>query len=590
MAGNAKKSVPDKSYLNLRQRLELLRSQLDNERVTFKPQWRDLADYILPRRPRFFVTDVNKGDRRNQKILDTTPTMAARTLSAGMMSGVTSPARPWFRLTISDRELAEDGEVKMWLDAVQSIISTSFLKSNLYNVLPIIYGDMGVFGTSCMFVEEDFTGEVMKFHPFPIGSYMISQNEKLKVDTFYREFQMTVRQMIEKFGYDTPGGEIQWDRFSTGVKSLYEKSQLETWVGVAHAITKNKDYDETKLQSKFKKYSSTYYERGTMGSANNTLSDLDQTTYLSQSGFDYFPALAPRWEVTGEDVYGTNCPGMVALGDVKQLQNGERKALQAIEKSINPPMTGPSSLRNQSASLLPGDITYLDVNSGQQGFRPAYEIRFDINAMESKQAQVRERISKAFFEDLFLMMASSDRRQITATEVDERREEKMLALGPVLERINDDLLDPLLDIAFKIHVDQGLLPEPPEKIRGSDLKVEYLSIMAQAQKIVGIGGVDRFAAFIGQHAQIDPSVLDKYDMDQAADVYADMTAVPPSIVRTDEAVAAMRQQRAEQQAQQQKLAAMEQMAGAAKDLSAAKTDDESALTQILGNPDIVTGR
>jgi hypothetical protein len=194
------KELSEKQALNLRQKLELLRSQLEIERSTFVPTWRDNSDYILTRRARFFVTDANKGDRRNQKILDNTGTMAVRTLRAGMMSGVTSPARPWFRLGLADQSKSSEGDVGKWLHDCSNIMGSSFLRSNLYNVLPIIYGDLGTFGTGCMIVEEDFDGDVMRFYPMPIGSYMIGQDEKLKVNTFFRDFRMTVRQIIEKFG------------------------------------------------------------------------------------------------------------------------------------------------------------------------------------------------------------------------------------------------------------------------------------------------------------------------------------------------------------------------------------------------------
>lgn len=576
----------ERSSLKLRQKLELLRSQLENERVTFLPQWRDLADHILPRRPRFFISDVNKGDRRNQKILDSTATMSARTLRAGMMSGVTSPARPWFRLTIADQDLAEDGEIKEWLHKTAQRISTSFLRSNLYNVLPILYGDLGTFATGCIFVEEDFSGEVMRFYPFPLGSYMISQNEKLKVDTFYREFRMTVRQAVNKFGRDpVDPKKIDWTKFSVHVKNLYDRNQMEEWVDVAHAILPNQDYDVGRAESRFKKYVSIYYERGQLGSGTSYLTDIDTNRYLSIKGYDFFPVLAPRWEVTGEDVYGTDCPGMVSLGDIKQLQKGERNTLKAIEKQINPPMTGPTSLRNSKASLLPGDTTYVDVRDGQQGFRPVHEVRFDIGNMEQKQEQVRNRIQRGFFEDLFLMLAQSDRRQITAREIEERHEEKLLALGPVLEQLNQDLLDPLIDIAFEIHLRQGLIEEPPAAIQGTELKVEYISIMAQAQKLVGIGGVERFAGFVGQAAALNPEVLDKMDMDQMVDVYGEMTAVPPQLIRTDEAAANIRGQRAQAQAQAQKMETIQGGAQAAKDLSQAKLDEDSALGALLGDPE-----
>jgi len=564
-----------------RQEYEVLRAQLEFERTSFISHWRDLNDYINPRRGRFFTADVNRGDRRSKNIIDSTATLAARTLRSGMMSGVTSPARPWFRLTTPDPKMAEYEPVKNWLHEVSQRMSTSFLRSNLYNVLPIIYGDIGTFATGAMMIEEDFD-DVLRCYPFPIGSYMIANNDKLKVDVFFREFRMTVRQLVQRFGRKKPNGDFDWSNFSIHVKNSWDRGAYEDWIDVCHVIKPNQDYDPNKLESKFKKYSSCYYERGYLaGTGSGYLSTADEDRYLSEKGYDFFPILAPRWEVTGEDVYGTDCPGMAALGDIKQLQLGEKRGAEAIEKMIRPPMTGPTSLRNQKASILPGDITYVDVREGQQGFRAAHEVNFRLEALENKQAQVRERIRRAYFEDLFLMLASSDRRQITAREIEERHEEKLLALGPVLEQLNQDLLDPLIDNAFDIHVRQGLIPPPPEELQGVKLKVEYVSVMAQAQKLVGLAGVERFVGFVGNMAQAVPSVLEKINADQIVDVYGDMTSIPPGIVRPDEEVEAMRAQAAEAQAAQQKLMAIKEASGAAKNLASADLSGDNALTQVI---------
>lgn len=570
------------SQFNKRQRLEILRTQLENERSTFIAHWRDLGDYILPRRPRFYTSDVNKGDRRNNKIIDSTATLAARTLRAGMMSGMTSPARPWFRLTTPDPDMSEFGAVKEWLYKVQNVMNTSFLRSNLYNVLPVLYGDLGVFGTAPMSVEEDFTGNVLACNSFPIGSYMISKNHMGVVDTFFREFKMTVRQVVEQFGNYEAGGKPDWSNMSSYIKNLYDIGQTEQWVEVCHVIKPNPDFDPKKVESKFKKYLSCYYEKGvSQASQQNYIGTSDSSKLLSEKGYDYFPILCPRWETTGEDVYGTSCPGMDALGDIKQLQLGEKRSFEAIEKMIRPPMVGPSSLRNQVVSLLPGDLTYQDVRDGQQGLRSAHEINFRIQEMEMKQDQIRQRVRRAFFEDLFLMLASSDRRDITAREIDERHEEKLLALGPVLEQMNQDLLDPLVDVCFDIHVRQGLIPPPPEELQGVRLKVEYLSIMAQAQKLVGIGGVERFAGFAGQVAGIDPGVLDKVNSDQMLDVYADITSLPPGIVRTDEEVQAIRDSRAQAQQAQAQQQQMVDAANAAKTMSETDIQGDNALNAML---------
>jgi hypothetical protein len=573
-------------YKTKRERYESVRTQLIEERASHLTHWRDLADYIYPRRPRWFTSDANKGDRRNNKIVDNTATLAARTLRSGMMSGITSPARPWFRLTTPDPKLAEFGAVKAWLHQVTELMSTTYLKSNIYNVLPVLYGDLGVFSTAPILIEEDFTGEVIHAYSLPIGSYCLAKDHRGTVNTLTREFRMTVRQLIEQFGqYDQKTGKPDWRAFSNYVRTQWDQSNYETWIDVCHIIQPNPEFNSKRLHSKFKRFESCYYETGGGSPASGKvsyMSESDQDRYLSEKGYDYFPVLAPRWETTGEDVYGTACPGMDALGDIRQLQLGEKRIAQAIEKMINPPMTGPSSLRNQKTSILPGDITFLDSREGQQGFRPAHEVNPRIQEMEMKQGQVRERVRRAFFEDLFLMLSQTDRTQITAREIEERHEEKLLALGPVLEQLNSDLLDPLIDITFLMHERQGLIPPPPDELKGVGLKVEYVSVMAQAQKLVGLAGIERFTGYIGQIAQLDPGALDKVDVDQMIDVYGDVISLQPGIIRGDDDVEKLRAAKVKAAQAQQQAEVMAQATTAAKNLSQADMEGDNALTRLIG--------
>lgn len=563
-----------------RRQFDFLRTQLENERSSFEAHWRELGDHILPRRTRFFVQDRNRGERRSRKIIDSTAPLAVRNLSAGMMGGITSPARPWFKLATPDPALNELGPVKEWLDEVARRMRTVFLRSNLYQGLPILYRDLATFGTGAVFLEEDFENVIRAF-PLPLGSYMIANNDRLQVRTLIREFAMTVNQLVQKFGvFNDKGRVTNWEIFSEHVFNLYEADNREIWIDVVHVVTANSDFDASKVASRFKKFISVYYERGT--SSDNTANRVtfDDDRVLRERGYDQFPVLAGRWETTGEDVYGTNCPGMTSLGDIKQLQLGERRLMQAIEKMVNPPMKGPSHLRSVTASILPGQITYTDEREGQGGFRPVHEVDPRIREMEQKQEQVRNRIQRSFFEDLFLMFATTDRREITATEVIEKQAEKLLALGAVLEQLNQDVLDPLIDITFDFMFRQGEIPEAPPELQGVRLKVEYISIMAQAQKMVGLSSIERLTAFVGQIAVAKPDVMDKLDLEQMIDEYADIVGVPPNVVRSDDEVAEMRAERAKAQQAAQTAELVTQAAGAAKDLAAAKMDDDNALTRI----------
>lgn len=568
-------------YLTKRQRLEVLRSQLDLEYSSFRTRDRDLAEQFLPERARFNLTDGNRGERRNLQIIDGTGPMAVRTLSSGMMAGITSPARPWMRLTTPDPDLANFPKVKDYLWIVTQRLLAIFQKSNLYNSLPVLYEDLGVFGTAPMLAEEDFDS-VMRFNTFGVGSYRIAKDHRGMVNTFVREFRMTIRQLVDKFGSETPDGKPDWSKFSAYVKEQYDRGNYETWIDVVHVIQPNAEFDPRRLQSKYKRFESCYYERGTGGGMSGSYmrQGPDENKYLRESGYDMNPILCPRWSVTGEDVYGTKSPGTIALGDARQLQWGEKKIAKAIDKMIDPAMVGPTSLRGQKASLLPGDITFSDAASNNGGFRPAHEVQFRLDFAEQKQEQVRGRVRRAFFEDLFLMLANDTRSGTTAREIEERHEEKLLALGPVYEQLNQDLLDPMVDLAFYYASRFDVLPPPPEELEGMDLKVEYISVMAQAQKLVGIGSLERFTGFVGQVAQVDPSALDKVNRDELIDQYGEALSVPPGIILSDDQVAEIRGERARAAQAREQAEMISAGAKAAKDLSQTDMSADSALKRL----------
>ena len=559
-----------------RQRLNSLKKQVTKDRQSsWDSHYQELGNYILPRRYRLTSSEHNDGKKKQSYIIDSTGTRAARTLRAGMHSGSTNPARPWFRLATPDPDMMEFGAVKEWLFLVEKRMRDKFLRSNLYNALPVLYGDAGVFGTAAMAFMEDFE-DGMRFYPFLVGTYALATNERNQVDTIVRENKMTVRQIVTRFGDKTAGPNTRWDNFSTTVRNMWDNQHYEQTIDVVHCVLPNPDADPSKLAAKFKPWQSTYYEAA----------DNKDDVFLRESGFDEFPILAPRWEVAGDDTYGSS-PGMESLGDIKALQTLHRRKAEAIDKQVRPPMTAPSALRGKAATQLPGGITFLDVREGQKGFRPSYEVKPEIQGMLLDIQDHQQRISSTFYEDLFLMLATSDRRQITAREIEERHEEKLIMLGPVLERMYDELHDPLINRTFNLMLKQGEIPPPPPELEDVDLKVEYISIMAQAQKAVATASIDQFAGYISRVAQAQaafgrpPDVLDKFDIDQSVDEYGDFVGVPPTLIRSDEAVAKIRKDREAAQQRAQQNAAMEQAATTARDLSQASTEEGNALSDLL---------
>ncbi|EOC0445714.1 portal protein [Cronobacter sakazakii] len=545
----------------LKEQLTKQLGMLEQERTTFEPHWRELSDFIIPRGSRFLTSEANRGDRRNTKIVDPTATMANRTLSSGMMSGITSPARPWFKLATPDPEMMDYGPVKLWLETVQNRMNDMFNKSNLYQSLPIIYSSLGTFGTGALAVLED-DEDVIRTMPFPVGSYYIANSPRLSVDTCFRKFSMTVRQLVREFGLNS---------VSSSTKSSFENGNYEKWVDVVHAVYPNMNRETGKMNAKNKAFRSVYFEVGG-----------DNDKVLRESGYDEFPIMAPRWEVNGEDVYGSSCPGMIALGQVKALQLEQRRKAQQIDKQTNPPMIGPTSLKTQRVSLLPGDITYVDQVTGAEGLRPAYQVNPNLGDLLGDIQDTRQLINSAYFVDLFMMLQNVNTRSMPVEAVIEMKEEKLLMLGPVLERLNDEFLDPLIDRAFSMMARKNMLPPPPDVMQGMPLRIEYISVMAQAQKAIGLSSLERFVGFVGNLASAKPEALDKLDVDQAIDNYAVMSGVSPTVVVPQEQAQQTRNDRAQQQ--QQAMALQTGMAAVqgAKTLSEAKTADPNLLTALAG--------
>ena len=535
--------------------------QLKAERASWLAHWQEISTYLLPRAGRYFVQDRNRGGKRHNAIYDNTGTRALRTLAAGLMGGLTSPARPWFRLTTSDADLAQHEPVKLWLAQSTRIMLDVFQRSNTYRALHGIYEELGAFGTAACVVAEDYD-TVIHHYPLTVGEYCIATDWQGRVCTLYREFEKTVGELVKEFGIANVSG---------AVKSQYDSGNLDKWVTIVHAIEPRADRDPGKRDARNMPWKSVYYELG---------GDPDKP--LRESGYKTFRVLAPRWAVSGGDVYG-NSPGMEALGDIKQLQQEQLRKSQGIDYMSNPPLQVPSSLKNRDVDRLPGGVTFYDPAAATGGIRSMFEVRLDLNHLLADIQDVRQRINGSFYADLFLMLANTVDTRKTATEVAQLQEEKMLMIGPVLERLHNELLTPLVDLTFDSLLHGRALPPPPPELRGQDLNIELVSMLAQAQRAIATNGIDRFVGNLGQVAQFKPEVLDKFNADEWVTAYSDMLGVDPELIVADDKVAIMRQQRAQQQAAAQQSMLQNQQADTAQKLASAPTQDGSnALQDVMG--------
>jgi hypothetical protein len=532
---------------------------LKAERSSWDNHWLQIAQYQFPRAGRFLTADTNEGKKKNQLIYDNTAVFAVRTLAAGMMSGVTSPARPWFRLGLADKALMEFGPVKQWLYDVTELMRAVFAASNTYNTLHSCYEELGAFGTWADVVLPDFDN-VVHHYPMTVGEYYLAHDNRGRVDTLAREMKMTVGQMVGQFGKQS---------CSRAVRNLYDRGAYDVWVDVVHLIQPRRNREPGKRDARNMAWESCYFEPGKEA--------FDK--YLSESGFKRFPVLAPRWTVTGNDIYGRS-PGMEALGDVKQLQFEQQRKAQAIEYQVNPPLQVPTAYKDAAQSRLPGGVMYVDAMSPGGGVRSAFDVNLRLDFLMDSIRDTRDRIRQAYYADLFLMLAQQPANgRMTATEVAERHEEKLLMLGPVLERIHNELLSPLVDITFERCSEAGILPPAPPEIQGVNLEIEFISVLAQAQRAVAVNGMERLLSTAVNLAPVKPDILDKLNFDQVVDDMANAFGVNPALIVSDQDVAAVRAARAQAQQAAQSAATAPQVVESAKTASEINTDQ---LRDVMG--------
>lgn len=564
--------VAGQEWSVLRKQVDNRLQQLDTYRYSWWVHWRDCADYVLPRRFKWLVTpnQWNKGSPINQRIVDATGTLAARTLASGMMSGITSPGRPWFRMTTTDDDLNSQSEVKLWMADCTLRMQRVMATSNYYTSKAVQYFDLAVFGSGPHLIfEDDITnGNVIRCFNPRAGEYYLAAGKNLDVDTLYYKVSRTVDEIVQEFGVEA---------VSDNVYRLYCNNQLDQEIVICMAMEKNPEHmpgfnppAKTGVPRHWA-WREVWWEYGTSNKGG----------LLRLQGYEDKPFSCPRWDAEGNDAYGRS-PTMDALGDIKQLQLMTKRLAQAIDKMINPPMIADVNMKNEPASLLPGAITYVTTLTGGVGFKPAFTVTPPVQEMIKAIQDVQQRIKVTYFNDLFLMISQLQTVR-SATEIDARREEKLVQLGPVLERFNDESLDPDINRIFRIMWRNGLLAPMPEALKGVSLKIEYVSVLADQQRASGTTAIERLVQLIGNISAAHQEALDKLDWDQLVDTYADLLLVPPKVLTSQQALKQLRGARQQKQTAETAMAVAGQGAEAAKTMS--QTDlggGQNALQMMFG--------
>lgn len=532
-------------------------SALEAERSTFRPHWMELTRFVSPRSGRYFWTDVNRGEKRYNQIYNTRATLSWRNARSGLFAGVMSPSRPWVKLETPDPDMMSYEPVTEWLFKVEQLMNAIWSASNLYNMSPTMLGELLLFGTGAMSHMDDFDN-VATFYQHAIGSYCLAQNSKYQIDTISRQYQDTVKMLVESYGKNV----------SRTVMNLYDRGDYEAKFPILNFIEPNSEHDPAKRGSQFKKFRSVTIElAGAVYGATSTVSAAtDGSAFLRDSGFDEFPAYCPRWDVTGEDTYATDCPGMTSLGDVKQIQAMARQAARANDKMVDPPLHGPSTLRNVKINSLPNGVTLYD-GMDQQELKPVYTVMPQLDKHLMMEQAIEARIKEGFYEDLWRSLHNLEGVQPqNEMFLSQKQAEDMLMLGPVLEHVHGDFLLRLVNRTFNQIVRAKLLVgrmAPPPELSGSPLKVRFISTLAQAQRAVATEGIEKATGFVAGLVKGGfTHAADNVDVDTTVRRYFQAVGTEPALLLPQDVVTKTRQEQQQAQAQQQQMEQTQAAAGA----------------------------
>lgn len=569
-----------------------LRQSMKDELSYHLPTFRWLAHFIAPNRYQENPEDRTNNQYKIRRIIKNQGGRSLRTFVSGMMNGATPRSRPWFNLTVSDERKASMSNSKKFFSQTEKILNSHFQMSNLYRVLPLSYKDVGVFSTSAFAMLPHPTFGFY-FYPFAIGTYGFSCDLEGNPVTFYRDFSMTVRQIVETYANINATGHIDWNNIPEFIKQHWDAKRYTERFVLSQVVMPNSKFVQKKLSldpadKKFQSYTyitsagSGFPTQSPSGFRNELASN--RSEFLRVGGYDYFPVIIPRWEVQADRDWGCDGPGDIALGDIMTLNELEKYRLEGIAKLVKPPMVGHASLRRHQSSILAGGITYVDDAGALAGFKPAFQLDPKLAELVAAQQEYTQAVRTAYYEDLFTLFSGQESKtHVTAEEIKEKSGERMAALAPALGQLDHDQNSKIINNAVMILESQKKLPQRPRDLEGDNLQPKYISILALASKVSMMNSIERASNFIVSFATStqQPELIRVLKGEKVVRTYLDSVAIDPELVATEEEMETVRQGIAEQQQQQNVNLQLQQQAELAKNMSQAKIGEGSMLDTML---------
>jgi len=489
-------------------------ASLRTERQNWESHWQDVADYMLPRKADI-TKNRSKGDKRHELIFDGTATHALELLAASLHGMLTNTVSPWFYLKYKNDELNQEDEAMEWLEDCTRVLNQAFNRSNFQQEIFELYHDLIAFGTAALFIAEDDENEI-RFKNIHISEIYITENEKGNVDSLTRKFKMQAKNIYNAF----PNVQLPEELEKKINNAPYDN------INIIHSVYPSTEYGNNK-------YVSCYVHE-------------DSGFLLSEKGFKEFPYAVPRYLKSSNETYGRS-PAMNALPDVKMLNLMSKTSIKAAQKQIDPPLMVPDDGFLMPIRTVPGGLNYY-----RAGTRERIE-PLNIGANNpvgiQMEDQRRDAIRQNFFVDQLLSVQGP---QMTATEVIQRNEEKMRILGPVLGRLQSELLQPLITRCFNILLRNNKFKEIPDFIGNQNIEIEYVSPLAKAQKTGELNSLMRGIEIMGSLQNVAP-VFDYLDTDNLVNHIKDVLGIPAKILRSKGEVQQIRAEQQNQMMQQQEM-------------------------------------
>ena len=520
----------DKTALMVLRRLDRLKKQ----RKTWESHWQEIADYMRPRKADITKKSQTPGNKRSELIFDGTAINAAELLSASLHGMLTNMSTPWFSLRFTDPAINQEDEAKEWLESTEDVLYAAFHRSNFQEQIHELYDDLILFGTGVMLIEPDKT-ETFRFSTRHIAECYLAEDENGRVDTVYRQFRMFARAAVSQFGADKVGDTI----LKTEERDPYEQ------VTILHVVMPRDDRDVRKMNKTNKPFASFYIEP-------------EEKLVLSECGYDELPYCIPRWLKSSYELGYGRSPSMNALADTKVLSKMSEITLRAAQKQTDPPLMVPDDGFMLPIRTVPGGLNFY--RSGTRDRLEPLNIGANNPLGLQMEEQRRQAIRAAFYVDQLIMAQGP---QMTATEVLQRTEEKMRLLGPVLGRLQAELLQPLIGRCWNIMLRGKQLPAAPPMLDAADVGIEYVSPLAKAQKQTEVQAMVRMLELLQPLMELDPGIVDHIDSDGLAKHVIKVLGIPASVTRGTLEVGAIRAQRQQQQQEQAEMQQAMQLAEAA---------------------------